>query len=169
MFEKAKKIQELKRKENGFTLLEVTISISVFGLIMLSVFSFYEFQQKLIQREVVSQEVNQHGRMALNTIYAQIQENDPVLIDGDMVIAFEGDEVIPLIDFSGYTTRGKLNYQKGTSEEPGRLLGENGRIVSDHIESLSVTEEENLVDIKVTVKSGTTTQIFQRKIYLGKL
>ena len=156
-------------KQSGFTLLEVVTSLSIFGFLMLSVLSFYQFQERLIQKEMTAQEVKQNGRVALNRTLFLIQEHAPLVVNSDTISVEEGGELIPLLDFNGVTKRAALNYLMSEDGETGVLVNREGEVVAEHISSFKVTQEDDLLDVAIVVSEGKEEFLFHRKVYLRKL
>ena len=159
------------KSNRGFTLLEVVTSIALFSFLLISVFQFYSNQQELMAYEIQKQDTKTHARTVMNRIFIELSYATNLKVDENLnmvVMVSEEGNLIPIIDFTGYTERGRLNYLTG--EKHDMIVNEKSEIISDQIDDFSITYQDDKISISVTVNDKKNKPYtLKRDFYLHKL
>lgn len=156
------------KSERGFTYMEVMLSFVIFSIILSMGFGFYSHNQKLIEREIHSEEIQTHARTVLNRTLLELSYGDNLEKIDDLIVNVRPDgSFTPILDLSGYTERGRLNVLRETD---GLVLSnEKGEVLSDKLTNFNVTEEGDIFVITVTVVIDEKEIHAVRKYYKHKL
>lgn len=159
------------KSNRGFTFLEIMTAMALFSFLLVSVFAFYSHQQKLMAHEIQKQDVKTHARTVINRAFLELSYASNIEVDDTLnmvVMVSEDGGFTPIIDFTGYTKSGRLNYLKG--EKHDMIVNERGEIISDRIDDFSITSDNNRISISVTVSDKKNKPYTLKKdYYLPKL
>ncbi len=88
------------KKNPGFSLIEVIIYVSIFGIFVVSILSFFDFVNKLSIRNQTYMDVNKQGIEVSNFLISEIRKADSITSPdqtesvGELVLISSGDEMI---------------------------------------------------------------------------
>jgi prepilin-type N-terminal cleavage/methylation domain-containing protein len=167
----------LNRK--GFTLIEVMIAVTLFGILMISI-------QGVLRLGIVGsgKDVNYYGhkiqaRYAMNRIIDEIKANIGTTFDStnNVIKASDGTTILINANPTNMTEDGDIFFyfdpnRYGTGDGYGELRGQNGRIIAKYIKDFKI-EYDDTIDpshklLKVTLKSGrrNSEQFFEFATYI---
>lgn len=143
---------------NGFTLLEVIVTIGIFSLVIGYFMIYFTHEIKQYYSKENDIEIKQDARIALDRIVTKIRSNTGLMLetkaDGTVVrIKNQDDSVI--INTSQADADGEINYYYDSSKNNGELRDINGnKIVGNIKEFLIKRDNDNDQILIITISCG---------------
>ena len=140
------------RPKNGFTLIELVLTLALLGLILACLYSFYLAGLKSWQRGIEQAELQQSARIAMDTMIRELQKAEQFsLHNGNSEIRFR-------IPGDSRTMRFRLlNDELVWESYPTGSVGYFHNKVALGIKELSFAAEGNLIAITLVAKSDRCT------------
>lgn len=174
-------------KENGFTILEVVVSISIFTILILLTAAFFSLSQKSYNTGVNGNELTQNARVSLDRISREIRQSTGIitaLSATSTEIFFQNGHDITQISYMRYYLNGTdlmraheayhfsadpsvyviWNSLDAFGQPPEKLTLED-RVVGEYFNNMQFWGDNNLVHILITLTKNQKQLKIQSSVF----
>ncbi|OPL11142.1 MAG: hypothetical protein AVO34_03360 [Firmicutes bacterium ML8_F2] len=138
-----------KATEKGFTLIEVVVTLTLLGLVLTALYSFYFFGLQSWQRGIDQTEMQQSARIAMDTMIRELQKAEEFSLHKD------NSEIRFHVPGDSRTMRFRLlNDELVWESYPSGSIGYFHNKVALGIKELSFTNQGNLINLTLTAGTG---------------
>jgi prepilin-type N-terminal cleavage/methylation domain-containing protein len=150
------------RKKKGFTLVEIIITMAIFGIVTASIYSIFYFTLKVNNADNISYIAQSDAQLIMIKIQNEIRYANTLVIDSNLPSNFiSGTKYI-------YNSNGSIMKNTGTSDDDSVPF-----ITGSKDFSYSITfskKSSKSVDVKVSVlKNGINIYNLETSIYINNL
>lgn len=143
----------MKNSARGFTLLEVMVTIGIFGLVLSSFMVYYSNEIRQYYSKENTIELRQSARIALDRVATKIRSSVGLAVttDGEGNVSAIKDYEDNLIINTGSSSGGEINYDSDKDE----LVDGSGNKIAGNITDFTITPNEtNAQLLAITIKVG---------------
>lgn len=158
------------KNNNGFTLIELMITISLFGIVLLSMGSLLNYNISSFSKDSTYYKYKLDARYAMNKVINEIKKNYGTSFDLGKVKA---SDLTVLINSNKNDAVGNIYYfydpdRYGIGDGYGELRGQSGETIVKNIKDFTI-ESINANLVKVTIKAGrdNSSRIFTIATYVS--
>lgn len=157
----------IMKSNNGFTLLELMVTISILGIMLIFMSRLLGLNVKLFRMTEGNAEYRDSARIAANSILTVVRENSNVGLDVSTagVISKPSSEVV--LDYKSNSSNSNVNHAKlwyyfepdkfGTGNGYGELRDIDNKTIATYIRSLNIEDRDTIEQwpyIKITIEAG---------------
>lgn len=159
------------KKINGFTLIELIITLSILGIVIVFMSQILNFNIRFVKHEDKRIEYAQNARIAANAIMDIVNMTDAANVNyttNSSQIDIAGDIILDVTkQTTTPATLPRLWYYFPIGNQYGELMDNNGKVVAQYVSDLKITQAASGNYINVSISTGELSDTGNRSLNLS--